>query len=249
MKIVSLARAMLIATLSISQAPAADIAGRYQAPAPIAPAPYTWTGLYVGGNVGYSWATISSTATVFGVSGTGLQDLSGVLGGGQIGYNWQLASWVLGLEADIQRSGQQTSATASVGPLTITETEKFPWFGTLRGRLGFTPADRWLVYLTGGLPYGEGRASITATLAGLGSASATVTQDRIAWTLGGGVEAALWGNWSAKVEYLYIDSGRVTNNYQLLGIPLTANTRICDNIVRVGINYRFGWQGPAVANY
>jgi outer membrane immunogenic protein len=118
---------------------------------------------------------------------------------------------------------------------------KLPWFGTFRGRLGFTPADRWLLYVTGGLAYGEVTTSETLNVNGAVVAFST-DRTRVGWTVGGGVEAALWGNWTGKLEYLYIDFG--TFNNALIGIapitPVATSSRVTDQIVRVGLNYRFG---------
>jgi outer membrane immunogenic protein len=125
---------------------------------------------------------------------------------------------------------------------------KLPWFGTFRGRLGFTPADRWLVYATGGLAYGEVSTSETLNVNGAIVAFST-DRTKLGWTVGGGVEAALWGNWTGKLEYLYIDFGTVNNT--LIGIapitPIVTSSHVTDQIVRVGLNYRFG--GPVVARY
>ena len=127
----------------------------------------------------------------------------------------------------------------------VTYQNKLPWFGTFRGRLGFTPADRWLLYVTGGLAYGEVSTSETLNVNGANVAFST-DRTKLGWTLGGGVEAALWGNWTGKLEYLYIDLGTVNNT--LIGIapitPVVSSSHITDQIVRVGVNYRFG--GPFV---
>jgi len=133
-----------------------------KAPPPL-PAPiYSWTGFYVGGNVGYSWGRSSTNATlVDSLSGTNTQSqtlkANGVLGGLQAGYNWQSSIWVLGGEADIQATGQRGSGTFlctdpfqqcglkvgsvthfTLNPVTTDITQKLPWFGTVRGRLGAT---------------------------------------------------------------------------------------------------------------
>ncbi len=130
----------------------------------------------------------------------------------------------------------------------VTYQNKLPWFGTFRGRLGFTPADRWLLFVTGGLAYGEVTTSETLNVNGAVVAFST-DRAKVGWTVGGGVEAALWGNWTGKLEYLYIDFGTV--NDALIGIapitPVATSSRVTDQIVRVGLNYRFG--GPGVARY
>jgi outer membrane immunogenic protein len=118
---------------------------------------------------------------------------------------------------------------------------KLPWFGTLRGRLGFAPAERWLIYATGGLAYGEVTTNETLNVNGA-IASLITNRTRVGWTIGAGVEAALWSNWTAKLEYLYIDFGTINNT--LIGIapitPIVTSSRVNDQIVRVGLNYRFG---------
>ncbi len=111
----------------------------------------------------------------------------------------------------------------------VTYQNKLPWFGTFRGRLGFTPADRWLLFVTGGLAYGEVTTSETLNVNGAVVAFST-DRTKVGWTVGGGVEAALWGNWTGKLEYLYIDFGTV--NDALIGIaPITPVAEILNWVV------------------
>src|SRR5580704_15823836 len=161
-------------------ASAADMA--VKAP-PAAPAWYDWTGFYAGVNGGYSWGksstNVSGTTSAPSILAFPLsQSMDGGLGGGQIGYNWQFNhNWLFGLEADIQGTGQRGTAQAPTflfvpgvaGALlpnvtaTGTLAEKLPWFGTVRARLGIEPSDHWLLYVTGGLAYGEIKSTATAT--------------------------------------------------------------------------------------
>jgi outer membrane immunogenic protein len=196
---------------------------------------------------------------------TGRANVNGFLGGGQAGYNWQRGTWLFGLETDIQGTGERGSsdvclvAGCATGTGLFTANYKLDWFGTARGRIGILPTDRVLLYATGGLAYGE--VSATAPLIPLSWGST-----RAGWTVGAGAEAAIDHNWSIKLEYLYMDLGNVggnsttaTNVVTQLGVPIrfntvttTAltsafNTRFTDNILRVGVNYRFG--GPVVAKY
>ena len=87
----------------------------------------------------------------------------------------------------------------------------------------------------------------TATAVGLPAAAAvaSVKDVRAGWTLGGGIEGAFGGGWSAKVEYLYIDLGKLeqTVALPLAGVTATFNSRVTDNIVRVGLNYKWGGYG------
>jgi outer membrane immunogenic protein len=255
-----------IASLTTS-ALAADLAPapRTYAKAPVYVDPgYNWTGFYVGGNIGYSWGRSNDTSTVTNAAGvvlatsTGSSNLNGVVGGGQIGYNWQVQSWVWGLEADIQGTGEQGSRAFSyttapiaginlvpgvVVPLVLSQ--KINWFGTVRGRAGVLVSPKVLLYVTGGLAYGEVNSSETiAALAGL-----STSNTNLGWTVGAGIEGVIGGNWTAKLEYLYVDLGTVSGSFTPVagGVTSSYSSRITDNVLRVGLNYKFG--GPVVAKY
>jgi outer membrane immunogenic protein len=220
-------RTLLLAATALSlvvgsSAYAADLPTK--APyAPIAPAPVTtWTGFYVGLNAGFGWA--STDATVAG------SDLDGFVGGGQVGYNWQSGNWVFGVEGDFQGSAQDTSSSGAFPGLgTVTLDQEIPWFATMRGRLGYAWGP-WLLYATGGAAWVNYQATFSA-------AGVSVEDDatNFAWTVGGGVEWMFAPKWSAKLEYLYIDTG--DTDVTLFGVPFTARAK--DNIVRAGINYHF----------
>lgn len=290
------------AGLSVGLTAAASAADLGPVPAPVytkAPiaVPYTWTGFYVGGNVGYGWGKSDDDISVFQslagpsviappfatLGATDPNKVRGIIGGGQVGYNWQVTNFLLGLEADIQGSGQKHTNTLggvlivpisplSDTPVSISDTSKLDWFGTVRGRLGFIPSDRWLVYATGGLAYGEINESGNAQPANLAPTQNVSnapfvwnqSTTKVGWTVGAGVENAFAGNWSWKVEYLYVDLGNVTANVSgglgtgpsVSGAPIncygppqcvgaftgafgTVTSRFTDNIVRVGVNYRF----------
>ena len=193
---------------------------------------FSWTGFYVGGNVGYGWADTS----VPGFAGT--ERLSGVIGGAQAGYNWQTGNWVVGLETDFQYSGQQHKTVTVAGAVTMEQTDKLSWLGTTRVRAGFA-ADRWYFYGTGGVAYGEGKVSGSATALGV-SVPFGGSGSKVGWTAGAGVEAALGRNWSWKTEYLYADLGTVSIAVTAGGVPVgTGTVKVHDQIVRTGVNYRF----------
>jgi outer membrane immunogenic protein len=264
MKKFLLAATAVAAMAAIDTANAADLALK----APPAPPAYSWTGWYAGVNIGGSFGRARDTASYgapavpFPVASTS-SDLDGVIGGGQIGYNMQSNSWLFGLEADIQGSSERSSVYRSAGPITsiipgalvITSTgilndqEKLPWFGTVRGRIGLLASPTWLFYVTGGLAYGEIKSteSLTVTTAAPGgtttaAASTGSNTTRAGWTLGGGVEGVISGNWTAKIEYLYMDFGTFNSANPGLGgvfAPVNLSTHITDNVVRVGLNYHF----------
>jgi outer membrane immunogenic protein len=233
-RILTSAVAIAIVTALAGTAGAADIrrpAPPVKAPAYVPP-PFSWTGFYVGANLGYGWSDGSGTMFVTGVgSGPINGSGNGILGGGQIGYNWQTGAFVFGIETDFQGTGGTGSFSGRLAPgaVPVTGTTETPWFGTIRGRLGYA-ADRWLFYVTGGGAYSHNKASGTIGVVPF-SASATGWS----WTVGGGVETALANNWSVKGEYLYIATPD--------NIPLPPATTIAGNtdthVLRIGLNYRF----------
>jgi len=266
----------------ISSAMAADLPVKAPPPAPVMAPVWNWNGFYIGINGGYSWGHSSRDLNFFNplngvllATGTGQgRDMNGGLFGGQIGYNWQTSNWVFGLEADAQWTGQSGSTTvlcpvggcfpaAVLAPLggggAATLTDKLDWFATFRGRVGFTVTPNVLLYATGGAAWGE--VETTLGLTALTAAGVPVTAvgtnktDRFGWTVGGGIEAMFASNWRAKLEYLYLDMGSISNSVVMptaSGIPLGANvtSRITDNIFRAGINYHFSaGPGPVVARY
>jgi outer membrane immunogenic protein len=225
--------ALLASTLFIGAASAADMPRRapaYKAPEPIMAQPYNWTGFYVGGNLGYGWGRQDNS-----VDGTsvGSANVNGIIGGGQVGYNWQVNQIVFGLEADFQGSGQKGDGSFTV-PFPGTFTNKLDWFGTVRGRVGYA-FDRWLPYVTGGWAYGHG--SIDASAPGVGAGSVSNTYS--GWTVGGGLEYAFLNNWSAKIEYLYVDFGNGPSVTLAPSASVLSGGKLTDNIVRVGLNYKF----------
>jgi outer membrane immunogenic protein len=201
--------------------------------------------------------------------------VNGGIAGGQAGYNWQTSNWVLGLEADIQWSGERgrsafnCAATAVGGvclpgltflPAGATGTslaleEKLEWFGTVRGRAGVLVTPRVLLYGTGGLAYGSIKTS--GTLSGFNPGGGVLafagsnSETRVGWTVGAGIEGMITQNWTAKLEYLYMDLGRFNNSTFTLApgslIGVNVSSKFTDNILRAGINYKFG--GPVVAKY
>jgi outer membrane immunogenic protein len=249
-------------TPSVFESYAADLPVKA---APVRPAIYDWTGFYVGGNIGYGVGH-NRASQVLATPATGFADTTftditpapkGVLGGLQIGYNWQGGrNWLVGFETDFQAASQTDKSCAifCVGSQGLEQTlsveHKIDYFGTVRGRLGAV-VDSVLFYATGGAAYG--RVSETAAIVfnnppnpGF-SATNRTSETRFGWTAGGGIEAALWGNWTAKAEYLYLDLGRSPNSFEfsspaVASTPATVTTTSTfrDHIVRAGVNYRFG---------
>jgi outer membrane immunogenic protein len=214
MKRVILAGVSALALVTMmGAANAADLPRRQEMPtkAPLYSAPYNWTGFYLGINAGGS----------FGRSkwdGLGSTDTSGALVGGTIGYNWQYNQTVFGLEGDADWSSLRGSTTC--GGFSCETKNDF--LATVRGRLGYA-FDRFLPYVTGGLAIGNIKADSPFT---------STDNTRAGWTVGGGLEFALAGPWTAKVEYLYADLGNESTGFG-------TNVDLHTNVVRAGLNYRF----------
>ncbi len=205
--------------LGVASATAADVPRRQampaKAPVYLPPPLYNWTGLYVGINGGGGWGRSDFSAPL----ASGSFNTSGGLIGGTLGYNFQMGQVVFGLEGDIDWSNIRGSGTC--GGLSCSVRNN--WLGTARGRLGYA-IDRVMPYVTGGAAFGD----IKTSVAGLGDSRTT----KAGWTVGGGIEAAIAGPWTAKVEYLYVDLGRG-------GSVLGSDAKFQTNIVRAGLNYRF----------
>lgn len=217
-------RRVLLATigllgLAVTSAAAADLPRGMpptKAPAFI-PAAYSWNGFYLGINGGGAWGKSDWSGT------GGSADPSGGLVGVTAGYNWQSGQWVFGLEADIDWASIKGSTACGA----FTCETKNNWLGTARGRVGWA-FDRVMPYITGGAAFGN----VKATQFGIGSASDT----NVGWTVGAGIEAAVIANWTAKIEYLYVDLGDVSCAACL---PVASNVDFRTHIVRAGLNYRF----------
>jgi outer membrane immunogenic protein len=269
------ATSALAVVASSSQVFAADLAPRSPAPvytkAPVLAPVSNWSGWYVGGNVGYGWGNNDmSFGDVPGTDASGIlnQSLggrsSGVFGGGQIGYNWQIGSIITGLEADIQGSGIKGSAQGAAAAqfilednetITASSESKLNWFGTVRGRLGVTVTPNLLLYGTGGLAYGEvshsGNVTDRFPFEGGGtlitnSFPASLSETKVGWAAGAGVEWMFAHGWSAKFEYLHVDLGTSTisgNGVDSRAGPLDDSLRYSWNnhfdTVRAGVNYHF----------
>ncbi|WP_377829783.1 outer membrane protein [Bradyrhizobium lupini] len=251
---------------------AADLAAKpYVKAPPIVDPGYNWTGFYAGLNGGYSWGRANESGLIgapFVGAATVKQNVDGGLGGAQVGYNWQVdRKWVVGVEADIQGTGERGRSnnvlgTLRIGPFGVTASSAtstdFPWFATFRARGGFLIDPSLLLYATGGLAVGEVKFASTPTLSiqlfdgntpigalvSFTGPTASERQTRVGWTLGAGLEKKFTPNWSAKLEYLYLDLGTKTF---FSGTGNDIDVRFRDHILRAGINYQFG--GPVVAKY
>jgi len=195
------------ATIAIAgPASAADLAVKARpAPAPAYIAS-PWDGLYVGGNLGYGETSFEFP----GISFHG----NGVVGGFQVGYNKQYGTFVLGLETDFDLTSIKTT--------NFGVTDKLPWFGTTRGRVGFLLNPSWLLYATGGVAYGRLEESVPG---------ASIKVSGVGWAAGAGVQYAFTPQWIIGAEYLHVELDHVIAG----GDGLKTNT----DLGRATLNYKF----------
>lgn len=201
-------KAICAAATALTAMSGAAVAADFPGGAPYyAPAPryYNWAGAYAGANLGYQWGDITNNPT----------NPSGIEGGLQAGYNWQRGQFVFGAEADLQASG----AEDTFAPYKFSN----PWFGTLRGRAGVA-FNNILFYGTLGLAVGELKGQNFAL---------EETKTHGGWAGGLGLEVGFNPNWSARVEYLYMDLS--SRAYSITGVDNGLQT----NMIRFGINYHF----------
>lgn len=246
MKSLALALAAIVG-LHASPGLAADMA--LKAPPPAAPPIYDWSGLYLGLEGGGGFGSTTHTNALFPTATSGRNsNFSGALLGGTYGYNWQSGRLVAGLEGDLSWSDVRDIFT-SVNGLPTFCPAAFPcythleWLGTDRGRLGYA-FDRVLVYATGGIAYGDVLATIrNAGIFGIDSEQ----RFRVGYVVGGGIEAMIAPNWSAKIEYLYTDFGNRAGYTAFPPPPplQPEDVSLNANIVRAGLDYHFSGPAPA----
>ena len=203
--------ALIVAPIAAAwtvQAQAADLSYGQRAPYTVNQPlnAYSWAGPYLGANLGYAWGSIDNNPT----------KPSGFAGGVQGGYNWQQGQWVFGIEGDIQATG----AEETFAPWKFSN----PWFGTVRGRGGYAFSNI-MFFATAGVAFGELRGSTFGF---------SESHTNAGWTAGVGAEFGFAPNWSAKVEYLYVDLANSTFT-TVTGVPNGYRF----GILRAGVNYHF----------
>ena len=257
MRIAKAAIATMAAALSLAgSARAADLPVK----APVWPAAvYDWTGFYLGANAGVSAGVTPITQTsrippaLPSVNNQSTDGPFGAIGGGQLGYNRQLGRFVVGIEGDMQASGQRSDPSCLTfcgfnfnNPANVQfdgVQQRIPWFATVRPRVGYASGPV-LFYVTGGVAVANIRTSYNTTQ--LARFSGEASDTRAGAAVGAGIEAALIGNWTVKIEYLYLDFGNLTDTflYGPAAFPTAIRSdvggHVVDHLARVGVNYRFG---------
>jgi outer membrane immunogenic protein len=241
------ALSVLLATSMTANA--ADVYARPAAPPPYVPPAYvppvfTWTGFYLGGNIGGAWAHRDVTDSFLGVNFNNGNNDGVFIGGGQLGYNWQVGYAVLGFEWDFDgvanNNNTGTVFIPTVGAIQVTANNR--WITTLAARFGVTNG-YWLFYgKAGGGWVGTDDFTVTNLTTG---ASVTVSNNNSnsGWLVGVGIEWAFLPNWSAKLEYnfLALDSRSFTVPAGFLaGDTFTQSNRDVQ-MLKVGVNYLFNY--------
>lgn len=273
----------IIAAIGLSTAAqAADMAvkARVAPPVPV----FSWTGFYVGAHGGGMWAdkdwtercsalipaacvTPENPAAPFR---TGHEVTSGIAGI-QAGYNWQTTNnFVLGIEGDLSGAWGNESCSQIVGNqggfFAIQRgagCSSVDWLATVTGRAGIAMGMA-LFYVKGGVAFAHDDYVVRCTaLNALAvcpngtTMTAGVSDDRVGWTVGVGLEYAFAPNWSVKGEYNYMDFGTERNRFTTIrfaGLPADSNHDVDISqrvsVVKFGVNYRFNWgKSPVVAKY
>lgn len=250
---------------------AADMAVKVPPP-PVAPQtpPLTWNGLYVGANMGGAVEHAAGTSNFLDTVAAGTAfaanpqsngfNPAAFVGGGQIGYNWQRdPRWVIGVEGDWDFTNAVYSFCRQTNTLSAACSDNFfgfetigsqtRWLSTARARLGVTVGN-FLLYGTGGAAFGRVDTNLrqSCLLAGCGlsttslAASTSFQNTRAGWVAGLGVETPTIGNWSARLEWLHIDLGTITDAFATVGtgVETTVWSRSERyDVIRVGLDYRF----------
>jgi len=215
--------------------------------APVRAAIYDWTGFYVGGHFGYGDASFGPGTNPLPEQGVLFpHSPTGLIGGFQIGYNRQLANHlVLGVEADASFTSPTDAPALTRAPFNTA----LDYVGTLRGRVGYA-FGKWMPYATGGFAWGHTHVNINQDPQNTSTVISSVGHYQPGWTAGLGLEYAVSGNWSAKLEYDHIELSRQFYDLSVFGLQgINVDPRI--DLLKVGLNYRFGdmpWSAPVAAN-
>lgn len=257
---------------------------------PMVAAPFSWTGFYVGGHVGYGWGEkafglpelageqfgdcYGKFQKCFDFSELGSEafkhKLSGFLGGVQAGVNYQVGVWVLGVEGQFSWTKMDETSTTKLGEfyfancwydftkdINLKATTEVNWVATVAGRIGYT-FDRFMLFAKGGVAFADQDYNWVVSKGDYELLKAKFGETRTGWMVGAGAEWMLIGNWSAKIEYNYMDFGSKTLNvaatechYGECGGTSNLKVDIDEHmhVVKAGINYRFGAPAAVMAKY
>jgi outer membrane immunogenic protein len=255
MRFKTLIASVAFLALCTTAAGAADIGVNAPPLSPPPPLPFSWTGFYVGANIGGAWSNTRSTDSLF-LTNFNNNNNGVFIGGGQIGGNYQIGQFVIGGEWDFDWAANNNNATGvvipGVGNIVVTSNNR--WITTVAARFGWA-IDHWLVYgKAGGGWVGNNDLTVTNLTTGVSITCGTFTtltncgNSTGGWLLGAGFEYAFTNNWTVKLEYDYLGLGNRTfvipaSAPVLAGDTFTSNNRNVQ-MVKVGVNYLFNWGTP-----
>ena len=221
----------------------------------------SWAGFYLGVHGGYGWGKNSFREYISEADPHPFYDgptSQGAVVGGHAGYNWQYGRAVAGVEidwsaADIGGSAQPLSAITVFGPQTVDRSDQAKYLGTARGRIGWLPSDRVMLYGTAGFAWGRFEERRRSTVPAFNIVvDDTMSFDRLGWVAGAGIEAMPFGpNWIGRIEYLHYDFGAaqstavVTSSFPGIWRADGAGRQTLD-VLRAGLSYKLG--APAGVN-
>lgn len=258
-------RKVLLSTVAVvaisGTAFAADLPSR-RAPPVFIPPPipiFSWTGFYVGAQVGYGFGKDSATEVPAPAGATksfNVGQLNGILGGAHVGYNFSTQSLfggglggsggVIGVEGDVDGGDQRSSvAFLNAAGRGLLESDHISIEGSIRGRVGVA-VDRALFYATGGAAFAQFRDSYLNSLPA-GGKFQELSRSRIGYTVGGGVEYAITTQWSLRAEYRYTDYGHYVDiNSTALGVAFNTIHHITNQRAQIGFSYKFDTPAPVI---
>jgi outer membrane immunogenic protein len=198
-----------------------------------APPVWSWTGLYIGADVGAAWSNDDVSPTVFDggtFPRTNTLRQNGWVGGGTVGYNFQTGHYVYGVESDL---GYLGISNQKIDPPNEIDSIKSGFYADVTARLGYA-VDNVLFYAKGGWAYYGGHGT-TTVLAGAFTPTSSGTFN--GWTAGGGIEYKWTPAWSFKAEYQHFDFGSATATLTGGGVFPYKNSLTADTL-KLGVNYR-----------
>jgi|HubBroStandDraft_6_1064221.scaffolds.fasta_scaffold474492_1 outer membrane immunogenic protein len=252
MKKLLLTTTALVTFAAVGAAGAADLPLKAPPMAPIVAPVFSWTGFYIGGQVGGAWGHdddgLVNPGVPVAINIPFTINTRSVIGGAHAGYNLQFNQFVVGVEGSVDWTSLRDTSVVGICPLFCgTFTTKSDAQGSLRARAGIA-FDRALLYATGGLAVANITNTYDTTAFGGGFASISTT--RTGGTVGGGIQYAVTNNVSLRGEYRYTDFGSYTDKSAVAFFPATnVNRHFTESQAEVGLSYKFDWASPVVARY
>ncbi len=267
MRILALSAALAAFVGGVSAAQADGMYGQASYKDAVAPAPFSWTGFYIGGAVGFGSGTTGNKSDleisgddwydeklslvdrgIEGGSGFSIPlvdedtDLNGAIYGLHVGYNRQHGHIIYGVEATI--SGTDFDSSKSCGLLALFKCETdLEYYGTVVGRLGYA-SDRTLFYVLGGLAYGEVNNHLNLEVLGLKANLVDGSETAVGWTAGVGIEHALSDRFIVRVEYAHVDLGdsEASKSFEsrYADLKVSHDTDLEFDTIKIGASYKLG---------